>query len=63
MATYVTHFTCNYASWPTDPGAQKAAWTKMLGDANSNVKDGTVKFIGWANNSEGCGRKLVTARL
>ena len=53
MPTYITHFTCNYEAWPTDHKGQKAAWTKMVKDANDYVKQGAVKFAGWASNTEG----------
>ncbi|MEM8575321.1 MAG: hypothetical protein AAGF48_11880 [Pseudomonadota bacterium] len=53
MAMYLTHFKCNYEAWPTDHDAQKAAWSKMIEDANGNVEAGTVSFVGWANNTEG----------
>ena len=53
MSTYMTHFRCNYEAWPADKGKQRTAWTNILGDADDNVKDGSVKFIGWVNNTEG----------
>ena len=69
MPTYLTHFACNYEAWPTDQNGQEAAWTKMIKDANDNVKQGgPVKFIGWANNTEGyalleAGSKAEVIRL
>lgn len=53
MATYLTHFTCNYEVWPSDQAAQKAAWASVIEDADANVRNGSVNFIGWANNTEG----------
>ena len=51
MAMYLTHFTCNYEAWPSDQEGQKAAWARTIKDANANVQDGSVNFIGWVNNT------------
>ena len=53
MAMYLTHFTCNYEAWPSDQEGQKAALARTIKDANANVQDGSVNFIGWVNNTEG----------
>ena len=63
MPTYLCRFKANPSAWPVDRKGQVEVWSSIIKDAHNLTEgEGPVKFIGWANNTEGYGLHEATSK-